>query len=179
MSYSLASEFAVLKDRAQQLFDGLRDLPPYGQKLWEPYFHRTFDVYNKLWSELAVASHFASPIVACCRLSHPRPSRSRAAEFQQERRAELEAQCGLRRHQIGETASRIGQLYYQFYLRKGDNCYLDEAYVFYSAIRSRQYFALGDAYGLSEHESHQLELRQARLLQRRPNRTCTLLDAAR
>ena len=44
--------------------------------------------------------------------------------------------------QIGEIASRIGQLYYQFYLRKGDTCYLDEAYVFYEAIRARQY--LGD-----------------------------------
>ena len=45
--------------------------------------------------------------------------------------------------QIGEIASRIGQLYYQFYLRKGDTCYLDEAYVFYEAIRARQY--LGDS----------------------------------
>ena len=45
----------------------------------------------------------------------------------------------LRAWQIGEIASRIGQLYYQFYLRKGDTCYLDEAYVFYEAIRARQY----------------------------------------
>ena len=49
----------------------------------------------------------------------------------------------LRAWQIGEIASRIGQLYYQFYLRKGDTCYLDEAYVFYEAIRARQY--LGDS----------------------------------
>ena len=77
----------------------------------------------------------------------------------------------LRAWQIGEIASRIGQLYYQFYLRKGDTVcrhqclslshaacptlarrcfllthpilalqsYLDEAYVFYEAIRARQY----------------------------------------
>ena len=57
MQHALTSEFAVLKDRAQQLFDGLRDLPPYGQKLWEPYFHRTFDVYNKLWSARATHTH--------------------------------------------------------------------------------------------------------------------------
>ena len=54
-SSPLSNEFAALKERAQQLFDGLRDLPPYGQKIWEPYFHRTFDVYNKLWSEWLVA----------------------------------------------------------------------------------------------------------------------------
>ena len=44
--------------------------------------------------------------------------------------------------QIGEIACRIGQLYYQFYLRKGDTCYLDEAYVFYEAIRARQYLGI-------------------------------------
>ncbi|KAL1504490.1 hypothetical protein AB1Y20_010895 [Prymnesium parvum] len=131
----VAAEFAALKERAASLFEGLRDLPPYGQALWESYFHRTFDVHNKLW------------------------------KLQQERRAELEEQCGLQRHQIGETASRIGQLYYQFYLRKGDNCYLDEAFVFYSAIRSRHYFALKTAkarQALSEEERQQLELRQLR-----------------
>ncbi len=47
----------------------------------------------------------------------------------------------MRRHQIGEVASRIGQLYYLFYLRKGDTSYLDEAYVFYDFIRRRRYFA--------------------------------------
>ena len=47
--------------------------------------------------------------------------------------------------QIGEIASRIGQLYYQFYLRKGDTCYLDEAYVFYEAIRARQYLGSPEA----------------------------------
>lgn len=51
VSSTLAAEFAHLKERAQSLFEGLRDLPPFGQKLWEPYFHRTFEVYNKLWSE--------------------------------------------------------------------------------------------------------------------------------
>ena len=30
-----------------QLFNGLRDLPPYGNKQWLGYFGRTFDVYTK------------------------------------------------------------------------------------------------------------------------------------
>ena len=38
-------------------------------------------------------------------------------KFQQEHRQTLEMHGGLRRHHIGETASRIGQLYYHFYLR--------------------------------------------------------------
>jgi hypothetical protein len=101
----------VLKERATALFDGLRDLPQYGQGLWENYFRRTFDAYNSLW------------------------------KHQQEHRALLEAAGGLRRHEIGETASRIGQLYYLFYLRKGDTAYLDESFVFYDFIRRRRYFA--------------------------------------
>ena len=105
---SIEAEYFHLKDHAAALFDGLRDLPQYGQKMWETYFRRTFDVYNKLW------------------------------KFQQEHRNQLEARCDLRRHQIGEIASRIGQLYYHFYLRKGDTCYLDEAFVFYEAIWRRR-----------------------------------------
>ena len=99
------------KERAVTLFDGLRDLPVYGQRMWEGWFRRTFDAYNRLW------------------------------KFQQEHRQTLEMHGGLRRHHIGETASRIGQLYYHFYLRKGDTCYLDEAFTFYDFIRQRRYFA--------------------------------------
>jgi len=47
---------------------------------------------------------------------------------------------GLKRWQIGEIASKIGQLYYHYYLRTSDLLYLKEAYVFYEAIRSRGYF---------------------------------------
>ena len=100
-----------VKERAAILFDGLRDLPVYGQRMWEGWFRRTFDAYNRLW------------------------------KFQQEHRQTLEMHGGLRRHHIGETASRIGQLYYHFYLRKGDTCYLDEAFTFYDFIRQRRYFA--------------------------------------
>jgi hypothetical protein len=75
------------KERAAILFDGLRDLPVYGQRMWEGWVRRTFDAYNRLW------------------------------KFQQEHRQTLEMHGGLRRHHIGETASRIGQLYYHFYLR--------------------------------------------------------------
>ena len=132
-------QYASLKERAQQLFDGLRNLPAFGQRLWESYFRRTFDAYNGLW------------------------------KFQQEHRQVLELRGGLRRYQIGETASRIGQLYYHFYLRKGDSCYLDEAYVFYEFIRRRRYFATdaqGEAPPAGSPEEalqrHSLALRQLR-----------------
>ena len=89
----------------------LRDLPPTG-KNWQPYFQRTFEVYTKLW------------------------------KFQQVNRVilEIKENYGLKRHEIGEIASKIGQLYYHYYLRTSETNYLYEAYVFYEAIRDRQYY---------------------------------------
>lgn len=61
-----------------------RDLPQYGHKQWQAYFGRTFDVYTKLW------------------------------KFQQQHRQILDTKYGLKRWQIGEIASKIGQLYYHY-----------------------------------------------------------------
>lgn len=61
-----------------------RELPQYGHKQWHSYFGRTFDVYSKLW------------------------------KFQQQHRTILDTKYGLKRWQIGEIASKIGQLYYHF-----------------------------------------------------------------
>ncbi|KAJ3024739.1 UNVERIFIED_CONTAM: hypothetical protein HDU68_007816 [Siphonaria sp. JEL0065] len=47
---------------------------------------------------------------------------------------------GLKRYEIGEIASKIGQLYYHYYLRTSETNYLYESFVFYEAIRERQYF---------------------------------------
>ena len=106
----LISTHSSLRDTAASLFDGLHDVPQFGASIWENYFRRTFAAYDALW------------------------------KFQQEHRSMLEARGALQRHQIGEIASRIGQLYYLFYLRKSDTSYLDEAFVFYDFIRSRRYF---------------------------------------
>ncbi|KAJ3270720.1 hypothetical protein HDV01_007476 [Terramyces sp. JEL0728] len=46
----------------------------------------------------------------------------------------------LKRWEIGELASKIGQLYYHYYLRTSETNYLNESYVFYEAIRDRNYF---------------------------------------
>ncbi|KAJ3176095.1 hypothetical protein HDU87_005470 [Geranomyces variabilis] len=107
----VAQEFQYLLEKSQQLFAGLRDLPPTG-KNWQPYFQRTFEVYTKLW------------------------------KFQQMHRAILENKeyHGLKRWDIGEVASKIGQLYYHYYLRTSETNYLNESYIFYEAIRARQYF---------------------------------------
>ncbi|KAJ1554066.1 hypothetical protein HK405_006110, partial [Cladochytrium tenue] len=107
----VVDEFQYLLEKSQQLFAGLRDLPPTG-KNWQPYFQRTFEVYTKLW------------------------------KFQQQHRAVLENRelYGLKRWEIGEIASKIGQLYYHYYLRTSETNYLYESYVFYEAIRDRQYF---------------------------------------
>ncbi|CAK8674971.1 unnamed protein product [Clavelina lepadiformis] len=87
-----------------------RDLPQYGQRQWQPHFAKTFETYTKLW------------------------------KFQQENRCALDRSYKLKRWQIGEIASKIGQLYYHYYLRTSETNYLNEAYQFYSAIRSRKYY---------------------------------------
>ncbi|OAD53458.1 Protein SCAI [Eufriesea mexicana] len=104
-------EFCHLLEKSKQLFNGLRDLPQYGHKQWQGYFGRTFDIYTKLW------------------------------KFQQQHRAILDTKYGLKRWQIGEIASKIGQLYYHYYLRTSETSYLHEAYSFYVAIRGRAYYS--------------------------------------
>lgn len=49
--------------------------------------------------------------------------------------------AGLQRSELGSIASKIGQLYYNFYLRSGDTGALSESYTFYDAVHTRQYFA--------------------------------------
>ncbi|XP_043476429.1 protein SCAI isoform X2 [Leptopilina heterotoma] len=104
-------EFCHLLEKSKQLFNGLRDLPQYGHKQWQAYFGRTFDIYTKLW------------------------------KFQQQHRQVLDTKYGLKRWQIGEIASKIGQLYYHYYLRTSETSYLHEAYSFYAAIRGRAYYS--------------------------------------
>ncbi|KAJ8504520.1 hypothetical protein OPV22_005406 [Ensete ventricosum] len=64
---------------------------------------------------------------------------TRLWQFQQRRRSELVA-GGLCRWEIGEVASRIGQLFYGQYQRTSEVRFLLEVYVFYEAIMSRGYF---------------------------------------
>lgn len=71
--------------RAERSLTVCRDVPHLG-KQWQPYFQKTFEVYTKLW------------------------------KFQQIQRPVLENKdrYGLKRHEIGEIASKIGQLYYHY-----------------------------------------------------------------
>ncbi len=102
----IVAEFVHLLDKSKNMFNGLRfdfkidtffkhfliflfaflsrDLPQYGKSHWQPYFGRTFDVFTKLW------------------------------KFQSQHRQVLDTKYGLKRWQIGEIASKIGQLYYHY-----------------------------------------------------------------
>lgn len=42
----IVSEFDMLKDRCQKIFDGLRDIPNFGN--WNPYFQRAFELYHEV-----------------------------------------------------------------------------------------------------------------------------------
>ncbi|XP_019464440.1 PREDICTED: protein SCAI-like [Lupinus angustifolius] len=69
---------------------------------------------------------------------------TRLWKFQQDNRAKL-VRSGLNRWEIGEIASRIGQLYFSQYMRTSESRFLIEAYVFYEAILSRRYFQGSEA----------------------------------
>ncbi|XP_024361146.1 uncharacterized protein [Physcomitrium patens] len=68
---------------------------------------------------------------------------SKLWKFQQEHRHQL-VEVGLKRWEIGEIASRIGQLYYNYYLRTSDAKFLSESFIFYEAILTRDYFKDSD-----------------------------------
>ncbi|KAL7617481.1 hypothetical protein Lser_V15G03161 [Lactuca serriola] len=63
-------------------------------------------------------------------------------KFQQENRQKL-VESGLKRWEIGDIASRIGQLYFGQYMRTSQASYLSEAYIFYEAVLTREYFKDG------------------------------------
>lgn len=60
-------------------------------------------------------------------------------KYQQENRSKL-VDSGLQRWEIGEIASRIGQLYFNQYMRTSEARFLLESYIFYEAILNRRYF---------------------------------------
>ncbi|KAJ3314274.1 hypothetical protein HDV04_000640 [Boothiomyces sp. JEL0838] len=107
----IVQEFKYLLEKSHRLFITLRE-PTNTGKNWKPLFQSTFEVYSRLW------------------------------KFQQVHRKVLENEqyYGLKRWELGELASKIGQLYYYYYLRTSDTSYLQESFTFYSAIQKRKYF---------------------------------------
>ncbi|XP_059633754.1 uncharacterized protein LOC132276369 [Cornus florida] len=63
-------------------------------------------------------------------------------KLQQENRQKL-VEAGLKRWEIGDIASRIGQLYFGQYMRTSEANYLSESYIFYEAVLTREYFKEG------------------------------------
>lgn len=58
-------------------------------------------------------------------------------------------EAGLKRWEIGDIASRIGQLYFGQYMRTSQAKYLSEAYIFYEAVLTREYFKDGLSHDLN------------------------------
>ena len=44
---AIMTEFQSLQQKSQQLFDELRFLPQFGQKIWQPYFAKAFALFTK------------------------------------------------------------------------------------------------------------------------------------
>ncbi|XP_058087257.1 uncharacterized protein LOC131234415 [Magnolia sinica] len=109
-----AKVFRSLVESADRKFARVRDLPTHGSR--GPHHQHYFHKVFKAYTKLW--------------------------KFQQENRSRL-VQSGLNRWEIGEIASRIGQLYYGQYLRTSEARFLLESYVFYEAILNRGYFEAG------------------------------------
>ncbi|KAJ3676927.1 hypothetical protein LUZ60_002651 [Juncus effusus] len=109
-SSSIYLNFRSLISRADRKFARVRDLPAYTRGPHVSVYHR------KVFKAYTHLWH-----------------------FQQSHRREL-VNSGLSRCEIGELASRIGQLYYDQYVRTGEWRFLLGAYVFYEAILERGYF---------------------------------------
>ncbi|KAK4766806.1 hypothetical protein SAY87_008448 [Trapa incisa] len=105
--------FRALVEAAEKKYARVRDLPPYERGV----------AYGHLFHK-AFKAHM------------------RLWKFQQVNRNSL-VESGLKRWEIGEIASRIGQLYFSQYMRTSEARFLLEAYVFYEAILSRKYFKRG------------------------------------
>ncbi|XP_044470355.1 protein SCAI homolog isoform X2 [Mangifera indica] len=107
----VSQTFRALVESADRKFARVRDLPLYG---YRSHNH---------------CHHFHKVFEAYMRLW----------KYQQENRVKL-VEFGLKRWEIGEIASRIGQLYFNQYMRTSEARFIVEAYVFYEAILIRRYF---------------------------------------
>lgn len=104
----LCEEFLYLLDRGNTLLAGLRDLPDFGGS-WENYFHRCFEIYARLWKfqqQHRFVRLSRCPIIIRVFFSNLFFFLSAVLE-----KKEL---YGLQRWEIGEIASKIGQLYYHY-----------------------------------------------------------------
>eukprot|EP01134_Creolimax_fragrantissima_P005778 CFRG5778T1 len=104
-------DFFFILEKCQQQFNAIKDVPIYSRKLWNPFFAKAFNLYQKLW------------------------------KFQQDSRSALDSSGKLKRHEIGDIASKISQLYFQYYRRTADVSHLYSALNFLGAIRTRGYFS--------------------------------------
>ncbi|ETE59713.1 Protein SCAI, partial [Ophiophagus hannah] len=120
------TDFCYLLDKSKQLFNGLR------------FYQAWKDEYNGSISEY-VPPAVTSPLLPeiCPNTGRSSGNLISAGPLIQV----LDNRYGLKRWQIGEIASKIGQLYYHYYLRTSETSYLNEAFSFYSAIRQRSYYS--------------------------------------
>lgn len=125
----VARKFRELVEKADRKFARVRDLPAHGGS---PATSRWLHKVFKVYTEVW--------------------------KYQQQHRAELVG-SGLQRWEIGEIASRIGQLYFGQYQRTSEARFLLEAYVFYEAIFHRRYFEVSDTSPLKDPSVRFKELR--------------------
>ncbi|PON78448.1 Protein SCAI [Trema orientale] len=110
-SVPVSEAFWSLVQKADKKFSKIRDLP---------YYHRNRQEYDAYFYKVLKVY-------------------TQVWKFQQENRQKL-VESGLKRSEIGDIASRIAQLYFAHYMRTSQTSYLHEAFIFYDAILTRDYF---------------------------------------
>lgn len=156
-SIPITELFWSLLDKADRKFSRVRDLPNFGRNR-----------YPQISAPLPL--FFPSSLIASVPCSNDADFHkafkiyTQLWKLQQEHRQKL-LEAGLRRWEVGEIAARIAQLYYGQYQRTGDSSYLSEAYIFYEAIFSREYFRDGGGGGAQAQDTA-LANKQLRFLAR-------------
>ena len=51
---AIVAKFQSLQQESDQLFDDLRHLPQFGQKIWQPYFGKAFSLFTKAKNNCAL-----------------------------------------------------------------------------------------------------------------------------
>ena len=110
----VVNRYLRLTDRSKKAITVLEGLPLYAANCSsvDPFVGRAFESLNELW------------------------------KLQMSARSVLESAYKLKRWEIGEIASRLGQLHHYAYTRRGDPESLKSAFYFYNVIQQRKYLEL-------------------------------------
>eukprot|EP00049_Salpingoeca_infusionum_P026222 m.24524 g.24524 ORF g.24524 m.24524 type:complete len:561 (+) comp8604_c0_seq1:62-1744(+) len=115
MELGAEAQYDELQRECKAQFEQLSYVPHYTRYHWQEFFTVAFESYTKLW------------------------------QLVKKKKDELALSGRVTPQVLGNIASKIGQLYYHYYLRNGDVLYLEQAVNFYQTIARHKYFDIADS----------------------------------